>query len=184
MKKIILFCFSVALALSVLSSNYCQAQASINANDIKTQLIADWQRAKLYTSEYLNAMPADKYGFKANDSVRSFAQQMLHLAQANLFFITTATGTSKNFGGNLEQRSSAHSRDSVMYYVNASYDFAIQSVTNLDAGKLGEKVSLRGNEATRLTLLQKGFEHQTHHRGQTTIYIRLAGVRPPAERLF
>lgn len=27
-------------------------------------------------------------------------------------------------------------------------------------------------------------EHQGHHRGQTTIYLRMAGIRPPAERLF
>jgi hypothetical protein len=37
-----------------------------------------------YTVDYLNAMPADKYSFKATDSTRSFAQQMLHLAQANV----------------------------------------------------------------------------------------------------
>jgi len=30
----------------------------------------------------------------------------------------------------------------------------------------------------------KAFEHQTHHRGQTTIYIRLVGLKPPGERLF
>jgi uncharacterized damage-inducible protein DinB len=32
--------------------------------------------------------------------------------------------------------------------------------------------------------LSKGFEHQTHHRGQTTIYLRLKGVKPPQEKLF
>ena len=32
--------------------------------------------------------------------------------------------------------------------------------------------------------LAKAFEHQTHHRGQTTIYLRLAGVTPPGEKLF
>lgn len=184
MKKVLLTCFSLSVLLNLLVINQSQAQATINPNEIKTQMIADWQRAKLYTNEYLNAMPADKYSFKSMDSVRSFAQQMLHLAQANLFFINTATGTSKNFGGNLEPRMSAHSKDSVMYFVNASYDFAIESLTNIDAGKLGEEVTLRNNKASRLTLLNKGFEHQTHHRGQTTIYIRMAGVRPPAERLF
>ena len=45
----------------------------------KAQLIKEWERAKAYTKEYLDAMPADKYSFKAQDSVRSFAGQMLHL---------------------------------------------------------------------------------------------------------
>jgi uncharacterized damage-inducible protein DinB len=33
-------------------------------------------------------------------------------------------------------------------------------------------------------MMLKTFEHQTHHRGQTTIYIRLLGIRPPQEKLF
>jgi uncharacterized damage-inducible protein DinB len=32
--------------------------------------------------------------------------------------------------------------------------------------------------------LAKVFEHQVHHRGQTTVYLRLAGVTPPQEKLF
>jgi hypothetical protein len=33
-------------------------------------------------------------------------------------------------------------------------------------------------------LLAKAFEHQTHHRGQATVYLRLKGVAPPNEMLF
>jgi len=32
--------------------------------------------------------------------------------------------------------------------------------------------------------IDKAFEHQTHHRGQATVYIRLAGGTPPQEKLF
>jgi uncharacterized damage-inducible protein DinB len=70
-----------------------------------------------------------------------------------------------------------------VYYVNASYDFAIASIKKLDPNKLGEVVGQR-NKASRYVWLLKAFEHQTHHRGQTTIYIRLQGIRPPNERLF
>jgi hypothetical protein len=54
----------------------------------------------------------------------------------------------------------------------------------MDAGKLGE-VTKSGlfNEAG-FTWIMKAFEHQTHHRGQCTIYIRLLGIRPPNEKLF
>src|ERR1700761_4642767 len=67
------------------------AQA-ITGDQIKTQFVSDWQRAKDYTLEYLNTMPADKYSAKAVDSIRSFAQQMLHLAGGNVGLITLATG--------------------------------------------------------------------------------------------
>lgn len=36
---------------------------------------------------------------------------------------------------------------------------------------------------TRATALMEDFEHQTHHRAQTTVYLRLADVKPPQEKL-
>jgi uncharacterized damage-inducible protein DinB len=152
----------------------------------KAQMIKDWERAKAYTKEYLDAMPADKYSFKAQDSVRSFAGQMLHLASGNIFLSSTGTGKEKIWTGrNLEASASAQSKDSVNYFVMASYDYVIEGIKSVDAYKLDEKVkNARNMEETRYVWIQKAFEHQTHHRGQATIYIRLVGIKPPNEKLF
>jgi uncharacterized damage-inducible protein DinB len=171
----------------ILFSNKSSAQLFSN-DELKAQMQADWKRAKDYTNEYLNTMPADKYSykFKAADSLRSFAQQMLHLAVANVFLMATATDMQPSswasFG--LEKRPSAQSRDSVVYYVNASYDYAMNAVKNSDPAKWKETKKLFGFETTRFALMHKTFEHQTHHRGQTTIYIRLNDINPPQEKLF
>jgi uncharacterized damage-inducible protein DinB len=159
------------------------AQA-ITGEELKAQFVKDWERAKSYTLEYLNAMPADKYSAKPVDSIRSFAQQMLHLASGNVGLISAATGEKLNFPAQgIEGRTSAQTRDSVVFYVTQSYDFAIESVKKFDPNKFGEMTG--GNrKMTRYAWLFGAFEHQTHHRGQTTIYIRLQGIRPPAERLF
>ncbi len=157
----------------------------LQPDSIKGQLVKDWERAKVYTNEYLAAMPADKYGARAVDSIRSFAEQMLHLASANIFLTGTATGAPMIFRGyNMEKSKTAQNKDSVAYYVNTSYDFAIASIKNMDAARLGEHAKLFSFDETRLALLEKAFEHQTHHRGQCTIYIRLQGIRPPGEKLF
>ena len=152
---------------------------------VKAQLIKDWERAKAYTKEYLDAMPKDKYSFRAQDSVRTFAQQMLHLAQANMGLSANGTGKERIWQGRqLENTPSAQSPDSVNYYVMAGYDFAIEGIKSMDVSKLEEK-NKRGNfDETRYAWLLKAFEHQTHHRGQTTIYIRLLGIKPPNEKLF
>ena len=152
---------------------------------IREQMIKDWERAKAYTKEYLDAMPKDKYGFKAQDSIRSFAQQMLHLAQGNMGLSANGTGKQRTWGNRLvEQIPSAQTPDSVMYFVISSYDFAIDGIKEMDISKLDEKVK-RGNfDETRYAWILKAFEHQTHHRGQTTIYIRLLGIKPPNEKLF
>ena len=158
----------------------------LSAGDIKAQMVKDWERAKAYTVDYLNKMPADKYSFKAVDSIRSFAQQMLHLAQSNLFLMSNAPDmpTPSFMQADLEHSATAQKKDSVMYYVNSSYDYCINAVRSSDVNKWGGKKKLFGMEATRMALMMKTFEHQTHHRGQTTIYIRLQGIKPPDERLF
>jgi uncharacterized damage-inducible protein DinB len=170
--------------LTVLLVILTNAQGTLSAT-LKAQFIKDWERAKAYTKEYLDVMPADKYNFRAQDSIRTFAQQMLHLAGGNVNLSSNGTGKEKIWTNRkLEQSPSAQSKDSVTYFVMASYDFVIDGIRNLDFSKL-EETTGQGNFAnTRLAWLLKSFEHQTHHRGQTTIYIRLLGIKPPNERLF
>jgi uncharacterized damage-inducible protein DinB len=185
MKKIIAIaaiCLPV-LVLVLPAESYAQP---LTTEDIKAQLVKDWVRAKGYTVDYLNAMPAEKYSFKAVDSIRSFAQQMLHLAQANIFLMSNAIDQKplSFIQSDMEHSSGAQKKDSVMYYITTSYDFCINAVKNTDVNKWGEKKKLFSFEESRLALMMKTFEHQTHHRGQTTIYIRLQGIKPPDERLF
>ncbi len=159
----------------------------LTTSDVKAQMVKDWERAKSYTVDYLNTMPADKYSFKAVDSLRSFAQQMLHLAQGNWFLMSNASDTKPPafMMSDLEHSPGAQKKDSVMYYVTTSYDYCIDAVKNSDMTKWGEKKKLFGRfEETKFAMMNKTFEHQGHHRGQTTIYIRLQGIKPPEERLF
>lgn len=185
MKKI----FAPACIMLVLAFTCCTTAKAqqLSSADIKAQMIKDWERAKSYTIDYLNTMPADKYSFKAVDSIRSFAQQMLHLASGNIFLMMNATGLPPLtwLSDGLENSKTAQGKDSVMYYVTSSYDYCINAVKNYDVNKWGEKVKLFNTyEETRFAVMNKVFEHQTHHRGQTTIYIRLNGIKPPQERLF
>jgi uncharacterized damage-inducible protein DinB len=164
---------------------FCESTQAQFKDSVKAQLLKEWHRAKAYTLEYLDAMPNDKYGFKAQDSIRSFARQMLHLAQDIVIMVSYATGKERIWQGQvLEARSSAQSADSVRYFVTAGYDFGIDAIQHMDASKLEEKVKTKRLEETRFAWLLKAFEHQTHHRGQTTIYIRLLGIKPPPEKLF
>ena len=65
-----------------------------------------------------------------------------------------------------------------------SYDFVISSLQALTTAQMDETVSLEGHNISKANAFGKAFEHQTHHRGQTTIYLRLKGVTPPGEMLF
>ncbi|WP_339878804.1 DinB family protein [uncultured Algoriphagus sp.] len=156
-----------------------------NAQTATSSLVADWERAKAYTLEYLETMPADKYNLKPTPEMRTFAQQMLHLTDANYSFTSAATGAQSPIGMGESEKSADQSKASVVKQVTAGYDFVIANLKTMTPEKLNENVTLFGRfEMTKGKALEKLFEHQTHHRGQTTVYIRLAGVTPPNEKLF
>src|SRR5277367_2443428 len=89
----------------------------------QSQLVKEWQRAKAYTKEYLDAMPADGYGFKPTPEIRSFAQQMLHLADANYFFASTASGVANPLGKTSAEKTVDPTKEAVTKSVMDSYDF-------------------------------------------------------------
>ncbi len=152
---------------------------------IKGHMIADWERAKAYTREYLEAMPEDGMNLKPTPDIRSFAEQMLHMSQGTIGLIVSGTGATPIFQGkSLEKMDELKTKSAVIQVVMQSYDFAIESIRSLDASKLSNIVKRGKYEVTQYGWLNKAFEHQTHHRAQATIYLRLKGIKPPNEKLF
>ncbi|OJV16783.1 MAG: damage-inducible protein DinB [Dyadobacter sp. 50-39] len=153
-----------------------------SAQTMTAKYIKDWERAKEYTKEYLDAMPEDGYAFKPTPEIRSFAAQMDHLGDANYAFISAASGKAKP-GESLEKRAD-QSKATVTKGVLDSYDFVIAALKDMTDADLSKDVKVFGMDMKAGTAFEKAFEHQTHHRGQTTPYIRLKGVTPPKEKLF
>ncbi|SKB74866.1 DinB family protein [Daejeonella lutea] len=152
---------------------------------IKGHMIADWERAKVYTKEYLDAMPEEGMGFKPTPDVRSFSEQMLHMSQGTIGLIVSGTGATPIFQGKaLEKMDELKTKSALTQVVMQAYDFAIESIKNLDASRLSNIVRRGNYDATQYGWLNKAFEHQTHHRAQATIYLRLKGIKPPNEKLF
>ena len=170
---------SLILLFLISMTTFVQAQSSVE------DLIKDWERAKAYTKEYLDAMPAEGYALKPTPEMRSFAQQMLHLTDGNYGFATAATGVASPVGMGESEKATDQSKENVTKHVMAGYDFVISSIKTMTPAQLAESTTLFGQfEMSKGQALEKCFEHQTHHRGQTTVYLRLAGATPPQEKLF
>lgn len=176
MKTIHLF---ATLSLLFSFVNLARAQES---ND---EIIKEWERAKAYTKDYLDAMPESGYSLKPTPEMRSFADQMLHLSDGNYGLIAAALGEKSQVVFGEAEKASDKSKATVTKKVMDSYDFAISSIKKMTPAQLAEQVKVFDKfELSRKLALAKGFEHQTHHRGQTVVYIRLAGAKPPDEKLF
>lgn len=159
--------------------NFAFAQAGTD------QMIKDWERAKAYTKEYLDAMPESGFALKPTPEMRSFADQMLHFTDANYAFGSAAFGVENPNGMNSLEKSTDKSKATVTKLVLDGYDFVINGIKKITPAQLAETTKLFGRfEMTKLQAIDKCFEHQTHHRGQSTVYIRLAGAKPPQEKLF
>jgi hypothetical protein len=122
-------------------------------------LIQEWERAKAGAEEFIATMPDDKVSFRPVPEVLSFAGQFLHVADANYKFAAGAFGIESPFQG-------AKPED----------DPALQSKTAL--------LEFARRTMSRRLILAKALEHHAHHRGQTVVYFRLQGMKPPSERLF
>lgn len=167
----------LCLVLVTCSSLY--AQTSIESK------LKDWERAKTFTKEYLDAMPESGYSLKPTPEMRSFADQMLHLTDANYGFTAAITGEKSPVGPGASEKAADKSKASVTKMVMDSYDYVMASLRKMTQAQLNENVKIFGRfDMKRNEAINKCFEHQTHHRGQTTVYIRMAGAKPPQERLF
>ncbi|MBC7888714.1 MAG: DinB family protein [Ferruginibacter sp.] len=156
-------------------------QAQTPAND----MLKEWERAKAYTKEYLDTMPEAGYALKPTPEMRSFAEQMLHLTDANYGFVSAATGEKSPVSFGESEKTTDKTKANVTKLVMDGYDFVITGIKKMTPAQFNENVKIFGRfDMTKAMAFAKCFEHQTHHRGQTTVYIRLAGAKPPAEKLF
>lgn len=153
----------------------------------KESMVAEWTWAKDYTLRYIESMPENGINYRPTDSVRTFREQMLHLTSANMGISAQALGaapTIEDLRG-LEKSEGYQTKAELAEVVAISYDFIIANIESTSADKFSEEVKLFGQYDMKVSdALQKTFIHQTHHRGQTAVYIRMAGGVPPGMKLF
>ena len=135
----------------------------------------------------LNAMaedfPEDKYDYKPNPSERSFAEQLLHAAGANYFFINPAMGE-KPPTEEEPKRDKFKTKADVIGYVKKSFadgEAAIKVLGDKGMDKL--VVDPFANQQVRIIDMAYGLmEHSGEHYGQLVVYYRVAGMVPPESR--
>lgn len=181
----LLLCVSLLLAFA--STGFAQTtktrKETSAASPITKEMAAEWRRAKKWTLLYLDAMPEDAFSFKPVPEVRSFAEQMLHLVGGN-YYTVAATATKPNplkGQGDIEKRDDLKNKAALRKLVAESYDYALEAIAGLSDARLSEVVDMFGAKVTRATALMIALDHQTHHRAQTVLYLRLKGVTPPPE---
>jgi uncharacterized damage-inducible protein DinB len=139
----------------------------------------------------VKAMPADKFGFAPSQAifvpgqktefatVRTFAQQATHVAEANYFFYNIVSGLQPDVDpkGILKLTN----KDDVVAALAASFAFAHKAIATLTPANAFEVIkSPEPGFQTRATLASFGISHCWDHYGQMVEYLRMNGIVPPA----
>ena len=149
-------------------------------------LATEWERAQTGALEFIDNIPEEHLHYRPAPESLGFAEQYLHMAEVNYMFAASACGVENpnQIKGADKNEDLKASRAAMRGFVAASYAFMIESVRQLDPATLDEPVTFLRWTMPRHVVLAKALEHHAHHRGQTAVYFRINGLKPPAERLF
>jgi len=139
----------------------------------------------------VKAMPAEKFSFAPSAAifvpgqatefatVRTFAQQATHVAQANYFFAMSVGGLTPD--ANVAAIGKLTKKDEIVAALAASFAFTHKAIATLTPANAFEVVKIdEPGLQTRATLAQFAVSHANDHYGQMVEYLRMNGIVPPA----
>ena len=132
-----------------------------------------------------DAMPADRWTFAPKDGeftgVRTFAEQVKHVACANVGFFNQVEHKTPPPGCETGGPSPAKTKAELMQYLRESFAYANQVMRRLTPANAMDPVEgPYGGKTTRLGISTLAVWHATDHYGQLVVYLRMNGIVPPA----
>ena len=138
------------------------------------------------------AMPEDNFNFtpeslrikgSAYSGVRTFAGQVKHLATDNFAIWSPLTGDPmppgiRNVNGPEDLRTKAE----IVKFLKDSFVLGHRAIATLTSENATEMLPFRGNKLPRIDLAFFALTHANDHYGQMVVYLRMAGIVPPASR--
>jgi uncharacterized damage-inducible protein DinB len=127
-------------------------------------------------------MPEEKYDFKPTPAQRSFAEQLLHMAGGNYYFISPAKGLKPPEGD--PKRADYKTKAAVVDFVHKSFAVGAALIQSKgDSGLSDVMIDPFSKNQARFSDFAWGFiEHCGEHYGQLVVYYRVAGLVPPESR--
>jgi uncharacterized damage-inducible protein DinB len=135
------------------------------------------------------AMPEAKYGFIPSggnfDGVRSFGEQVKHVACANFAFFNEIEGKTPPDLCEKGGPSPAKTKDELLKYLRDSFDYGDRVMKTVnEKNALGRVEGRYAGPNSRLGLAVTAVWHISDHYGQIAMYLRLNGIVPPATQKY
>jgi uncharacterized damage-inducible protein DinB len=173
-KKFCLMLIAFAAAPVALHS---QAPPAASSNPISASEKGFYNLVSGYVIAAAEKMPEQNYSFKPTPEVRSFGQLVGHVADAQYFFCSTATGEPS------PMKDIEKSKTSKAHLVAALKDavaYCNKAYAGMTDAQGSETVKFMNYDAARLAVLSVNSAHTDEHYGNMVTYLRIKGVIPPS----
>jgi hypothetical protein len=178
--------FAARLALVATLASPAQARQQ----DIPKTTAASIGTILSYTEDQFlsvaEAMPAEKYSYIPSapgakfDGVRSFAEQVKHVACGNFAFFNEIEGKTPPDSCEKGGPAPATTKAELLKYLHDSFDYGNKVLATINEKNAMDRVEGRyGGPDTKLGLAVIAVWHIADHYGQIVYYLRLNGIVPP-----
>ncbi len=154
-----------------------------NQSPFVADALSKWKGMKSYTMAVAEAMPEEKYSYKPVADENTFAFQLVHMAN-NMYFISSKLlkGTDspidlKVFESKVKEEKLT--KKEIIKHLSDAFDYTEQTFASMTDKTLEEELDYWGGHSTKRKIVFLLNDHQTHHRGQLIVYLRLNGIKPP-----
>jgi uncharacterized damage-inducible protein DinB len=182
-----------SLAQSQATENARSQEAAERSDDVPRS-IAESVSGTLQFAEgnflgVAEAMPDNKYSFVPTagkfDGVRSFAEQVKHVACAQFAFFNEFEGKTPPDDCEKGGHDAAKKKPELIKYLKDSFDYSNRVLAKLTAQNALDRVEGRyAGPNTKLGIAVVAVWHITDHYGQIVEYLRMNGIVPPQTQKY
>jgi uncharacterized damage-inducible protein DinB len=184
MHRVVLVCCALVSPVGVTA----QQSASDGRSATMASTVGQWwQMINKSFVDAAEAMPEDKWPFKpsggAFDNVRTFAEQVKHVACANEAFALEVQHKDPPPNCETGGPHPAKTKAELVQYLRHSFTQVNEVIAQMaPANALEAAGGPYGGQSTRLGLATLAVWHASDHYGQIVMYLRMNGIVPPASR--
>lgn len=186
MIKKVVFSFTFLLAALLLTQCNDVEKEKAPSYTIAQEQIEVWDVAIAQVLELADAMPDELLNYRPHDSMRSFAEQLIHIGQSSEIitnlFLKDIPRPENVPAINAEEMTKAD----IKSYIKEKLEIARATMASMSNKQLLEEevTSFSGNKMTRLEGMQFVHDHLTNHKAKANLYMRLAGQIPPKYKYY
>jgi len=163
---------------------FAQSAAIDQKNPLSTWLRDAYIRNRTGIVRMAEKMPEENYGMRpgAQMEVRTFGQQVTHVAAYNFLWCSQARGEKNPNPGNLDQLTSKADILKVLNEAFAYCDTAYNALTDASGAEVIDVTQENGRQTRnlRMGLLTLNYGHNNEIYGSMVVYLRMKNIVPPA----